>query len=209
MSSTFIHRYIPASHSSETAHTLLLLHGTGGDEHDMLPIGRLFGENLNLLSPRGKVSEFGAARFFRRLAEGVFDVEDMKVQATDLQHFLLAAAREYSFNASTVTALGYSNGANIAGALLLRYPTLLKSAIQFRPMIPYEPPADWSLPQTPVFASSGMLDPTVSLDHSQRWAMLLGQAGARVSFQAVRVGHQLTNEDIEKSVAWFTENHYI
>jgi predicted esterase len=215
MSLNFIHRYIPATHTPETAPTLLLLHGTGGDEYDMLPIGTMLaeqagkGEAVNLLSPRGKVSEFGAARFFRRLAEGVFDVEDMKAQAADLRDFITSAADEYHFDAGKVIAVGYSNGANIAGALLVLYPALLKAAVQLRPMIPFAPPADWSLPQTPVFISSGALDPTVGLDHSQRWAALLTQAGARVSCHALRAGHQLSNEDIEKAVAWFTENHYI
>ena len=121
------------------AGTLLVLHGTGGDEHDLLPLGRAIAPGATLLSPRGKVLEHGKPRFFRRLAEGVFDVDDLKRRAAELGDFVGAAAAPYGFDTSRLTAVGFSNGANIASALLLLRPEVLSRAVLFRAMVPLEP----------------------------------------------------------------------
>src|SRR5213594_2930396 len=121
----FTHRYLPASNPAVKT-TLLVLHGTGGDESDLIPLGGLLAPGAAILSPRGKVLENGMTRFFRRLAEGVFDVEDVKLRARELAAFIEEAAERYQFDVANVAAAGYSNGANIAAAVLLLRPGLLK-----------------------------------------------------------------------------------
>src|SRR5881394_3555931 len=136
----FIHRYEPPAADAGPI-TLLLLHGTGGDEHDLLPLGRVLLPGAGMLSPRGQVSEHGANRFFRRLAEGVFDQEDLARRTEALAAFVEAAARAYGFDRAGVVAVGFSNGANIAVSLLLRHPGVLRAAVLLRPMVPFEPAA--------------------------------------------------------------------
>jgi phospholipase/carboxylesterase len=206
----YIHQFIPAAEHKEAAPTLLLLHGTGGNEFDMLPLGnmfaRAFGDNVNILSPKGNVSEFGAARFFRRLAEGVFDVEDLKTRTGELNDFLHQAASEYGFDAERIIAIGYSNGANIAGSMMLMFPEVLAGIVQLRPMIPFQPDTLPHIPATPVFIASGNNDPTVRLQEARSWAAMLQQAGALVTFQASEAGHQLTQADIESAITWCKEH---
>ena len=156
----FIHRFIPAPARS-TGRTLLLLHGTGGDENDMIPLGRDLDPNAALLSPRGNVLENGMPRFFRRLAEGIFDEEDVIRRAHELADFVGAAAARYEFDPQRVTAVGYSNGANIAAAILLLRPEVLSAAILFRAMVPLVPASLPNLAQARVLISSGKHDPIV------------------------------------------------
>ena len=130
----FVHRYLPGKNAD--SRILLLLHGTGGDENDLIPLGQELDPNAALLSPRGRVSENGAPRFFRRFAEGVFDEEDVLRRANELADFVAAAAAEYAFAPERVIAVGYSNGANIAAAMLLLRPEALEAAILFRAMVP-------------------------------------------------------------------------
>src|SRR5947207_11707636 len=134
----FIHDFVPGSSSR----TLLLLHGTGGNERDLIPLGRELDPNAALLSPRGKVLENGMPRFFRRLAEGVFDLEDLKYRTNELSDFVTAAGKHYGFATDQLVAVGYSNGANIAASMLLLRPQLLPSAILFRAMVPLHPQKD-------------------------------------------------------------------
>src|SRR5438874_885143 len=131
----FIHEFI----SGSSNRTLLLLHGTGGNERDLIPLGRELDPTAALLSPRGKVLENGMPRFFRRLAEGVFDLEDLKNRTNELADFVAAAAQHYGFAADKVVAVGYSNGANIAASLLLLRPEVLSAAVLFRAMVPSIP----------------------------------------------------------------------
>src|SRR5215468_4655236 len=131
----FIHEFIPGNSSR----TLLLLHGTGGNERDLLPIGRELDPDASLLSPRGKILENGMPRFFRRLAEGVFDLEDLKYRTNELTDFVTAAAQHYGFASDNLVAVGYSNGANIAASMLLLRPEALPTAILFRAMVPLYP----------------------------------------------------------------------
>jgi len=176
----FVHKFVP-SPSGANADTLLLLHGTGGDENDLLPLGRMLAPNANLLSPRGKVLENGMPRFFRRLAEGMLDVPDLIVQAQALAELVSDAAAAYGFDPARVTAAGFSNGANIAGALLLLHPGILRAAILLHPMVPLVPDTLPDLARTPVFIGAGRQDPLVAVTEIERLAALLRSAGAEVS----------------------------
>jgi len=196
---TFEHVYQPAPHPH--APTLLLLHGTGGDEHDMIPLGGLL-PGANLLSPRGQVLERGMPRFFRRLAEGVFDIEDLRTRAGELADFVTAAAAHYGFNPSHVVAMGFSNGANIASAVLLLRPGVLKGAVLFRAMVPLEPDPLPALSGTRVLISNGEVDPIVSREETERLARLLHRAGAGVELHWQPAGHQLMPADFSVAKAW-------
>ena len=197
----FVHVFQPAQNPG--APTLLLLHGTGGDEHDLLPLGNL-APGAALLSPRGKVLENGNPRFFRRLAEGVFDVEDLKARANELADFVTAAAAHYRFDPSRVIAMGFSNGANIASGLMLLRPGVLKGAILLRGMVPFEPePPEAAQPAgTRVLVSNGEIDPTVSQDETRRLAKLLQRAGADVEVHWQPAGHQLMPSDFAVAKTW-------
>ena len=165
----FIHRFIP-SQVIPPARVLLLLHGTGGDENDMIPLGHELDPSAALLSPRGKVLENGMPRFFRRLAEGIFDEEDVIHRAHELADFVGTASARYEFDPKRVTAVGYSNGANIAAAILLLRPETLAGAVLFRAMIPLVPPVLPKLAHASILISSGNQDPIVPLENAQRLA---------------------------------------
>jgi predicted esterase len=183
------------------AGTLLVLHGTGGNEHDLLPLGRAIAPGAALLSPRGKVLEQGNPRFFRRLAEGVFDVEDLKLRATELGGFVVAAAERYGFEPSNLTAVGFSNGANIASALLLLRPEILARAVLFRAMVPLVPDRLPAL-SARVLISNGRADPLVSPDETERLASLLRRSGAHVDVAWQPGGHQLAQADVTSAHDW-------
>jgi phospholipase/carboxylesterase len=197
----FIHRFIPAPVGS-TARTLLLLHGTGGDENDMIPLGRDLDPTAALLSPRGNVLENGMPRFFRRLAEGIFDEEDVVRRAHELADFVGTAAARYEFDPQHVTAVGYSNGANIAAAILLLRPEVFAGAILFRAMVPLAPASLPNLTQTRVLISSGKNDPIVPVENAQRLAAMLREAGANVTLRFEPAGHPLVFGDIEAAKEW-------
>jgi len=194
----FIHEFVPGS----SERTLLLLHGTGGNEHDLLSLGRELDQNASLLSPRGQVLENGMPRFFRRLAEGVFDLEDLKRRTHELADFVAAAAEHYQFATNQVIAVGYSNGANIAASLLLLRPQTLHGAILFRVMVPLIPPAQPDLSSVRVWIGAGDNDPIIPTSESQRLAELLRRAGADVTIRFFNSGHNLTNDEIETGRDW-------
>ena len=187
--------------SPGSAPTLLLLHGTGGDEHDMVPLGGL-APGAALLSPRGKVLENGMPRFFRRHSEGVFDVDDLKFRAGELADFVAAAAAHYRFDPSRVIAMGFSNGANIASAVALLHPRVLRGAVLFRAMVPIEPDPLPSLAAFRALISNGRLDPLVASEESERLAKLLQRAGADVELHWQPAGHQLMPADFNAARAW-------
>ncbi|HET7695621.1 MAG TPA: alpha/beta hydrolase [Vicinamibacterales bacterium] len=198
----FVHVYQAAPQPG--APTLLLLHGTGGDEHDLLPLGGLL-PGANLLSPRGKVLERGMPRFFRRLAEGVFDVDDVKRRANELADFIAAAAAQYGFDASQVYALGFSNGANIASAVMLARPGVLKGGVLLRAMVPFEPETPAGAPPlrgTRVLVSNGEQDPIVSAAETDRLARLLQRHGAEVQVHWQPSGHELMPGDFAAAKTW-------
>ena len=197
----FVHVYRPAARPSTPV--LLLLHGTGGDEQDLLPLGEALAPGAALLSPRGKVVERGMPRFFRRLAEGVFDVDDLKQRAGELAEFVESAAGRYGFERQRVIAVGLSNGANIASAVLLLHPTVLSGAVLYRGMVPLVPdplPAITSQ----VLISNGRADPLVSPEETERLADLLRRAGANVDLWWSAAGHQLTEADVNTGRDWLS-----
>ena len=199
----FDHRYLPGE--DESGPTLLLLHGTGGNEEDLIPLGQELVPGAAVLSPRGKVSEFGAPRFFRRLAEGVFDHEDLLFRTHELAGFVEAAAEEYVFDPSKVVAVGYSNGANVAASTILLHPGLLQAAVLFRAMVPFEPEVTPDLSGLPVFMAAGRMDRMIPQDNTQRLADILTEAGAEVDLRWRDVGHPLTYEEVGEAKEWLSE----
>ena len=200
----FAHHFVPAQASPPT-HVLLLLHGTGGDENDMLPLGGELDPEAALLSPRGNVLENGRPRFFRRLAEGVFDEADVVRRANELADFVGASAMRYEFDPRAVTAVGYSNGANIAAAVLLLRPEVLASAILLRAMVPLVPPTPPNLRHARVLISSGARDPIVPVENAERLAAMLRGAGANVTLRFEAAGHALAPGDIAAAKEWLRE----
>ena len=196
----FIHEFVPGTSNR----TLLLLHGTGGNERDLIPLARELDSHAALLSPRGKVLENGMPRFFRRLAEGVFDLEDLKYRTNELADFVAASAAHYEFAADKVVAAGYSNGANIAASLLLLRPEILSAAILFRAMVPLVPDKQPKLSFMPVWIGAGTNDPIVLTSETKRLAELLRSAGADVTMRHFQAGHELTPADVEAARDWLT-----
>jgi phospholipase/carboxylesterase len=196
----FVHRFAPATAGS--SRVLLLLHGTGGDETDLLPLGRELDKTAALLSPRGKVSENGIPRFFRRFAEGVFDEEDVIRRANELADFVAAAAEQYGFDAAHVTAVGYSNGANIAAAMMLLRPLVLRSAVLLRAMMPLSNPLPPDLSSKRVLLLAGDTDPIIPAVNVQQLAALLRLAGAEVQLEIQRAGHALIPADLAIAKEW-------
>jgi phospholipase/carboxylesterase len=194
----FIHEFLPGT----TNRTLLLLHGTGGNERDLVPLGRELDPHAALLSPRGKVLENGMPRFFRRLAEGVFDLEDLKHRTNELADFVTAAAQHYEFGTDQLVAIGYSNGANIAASMLLLRPEVLPTAILFRAMVPLFPDKLPNLSSVRVWIGAGDQDPIVPASETKRLAELLRRAGADVTIQFAKAGHGLTSGDVVAVRNW-------
>jgi phospholipase/carboxylesterase len=199
----FVHRYLPGE--DESGPTLLLLHGTGGNEEDLVPLGETLAPDAAFLSPRGKVSEYGAPRFFRRLAEGVFDHEDLLFRTHELAEFVEAASEEYGFDPSKVVAVGYSNGANVAASTILLHPGLLQAAVLFRAMVPFEPDLAPDLSGMPVFLAAGRMDRMIPPDNTQRLADILLEAGADVDLRWRDTGHPLTYEEVGEAKGWLSE----
>ncbi len=196
----FVHIYKPPA--TPGGLILLLLHGTGGNEHDLVPLAETLLPAAGILSPRGRVLERGMPRFFRRLAEGVFDIDDLKLRTAELADFITASAAKHQFATANVTAVGFSNGANIAGALLLLRPDTLGAAALFRAMVPLTPDTLPSIPATPVLISNGKSDPLVSVEEAERLAALLRSAGADVTTAWQNAGHELTERDVTTGREW-------
>lgn len=198
MNTPFIHRHVPGTPDR----TLLLLHGTGGDEESLIPLGRALAPGAGLLSPRGRVLEGRMPRFFRRLAEGVFDEEDIVRRSGELAEFVGEAATQYGFDPRGVVAVGFSNGANIGASLLLLHPRVLAGAVLFRAMVPLEPPVQGGLAGTRVWLGAGRYDPIVPGENSERLAELLRRAGAEVTLDWRDLGHQLTEPEVRAAGEW-------
>ena len=195
---SFIHQFIPGS----SDRTLLLLHGTGGDEGQLLDLGRELDPAAALLSPRGKVLENGNARFFRRLAEGIFDVEDLKARTEELADFIVAAADHYRRAPEKIVAVGYSNGANITASILFRRPGLLRTAVLLRVMAPWVPEELPDLSTTRIWIAGGKQDQLIPPDDTKRLAELLQAAGAQVSARLIDADHGLTNTELVLVKRW-------
>jgi len=196
--SDFIYRFIPG----KGERTLLLLHGTGGNEADLLPLGFAIAPDASLLSPRGKILENGAPRFFRRLAEGVFDEEDVVARANELAEFVSGASRKYDFDLNALITVGYSNGANIASAMLLLGALKARGAILFRPMVPLSRPPQHPLDDCEVLIFGGRFDPIATPDQVNALADLLRERRARVDVRMQESGHELTDRDVKTARDW-------
>jgi predicted esterase len=197
----FIHRFIPAEDPT-SADTLVVLHGTGGDEDDLVGIGQAVAPGAAILSPRGNVLENGAPRFFRRLSEGVFDPKEVHSRAEELARFVRAAAVTYRLEPSRIFALGYSNGANVASTVMLVEPDILRGAVLLRPMLVYEPTESSDLDGRAVLISSGRMDPIVPPESVERLAELLKSAGADVTLKWQLTGHNLTPGEVRDAADW-------
>jgi len=186
--------------------TFILLHGTGGNEDDLIPVGQMLSSSASLLSPRGKVLENGMPRFFKRLSEGVFDMEDLKFRTKELADFVKDASNTYSFNLNKTIAVGFSNGANIAASLLLSYPETIKGAILFRAMIPFIPENMLDLSDKKVILSAGTFDPIVSKSQIEGLLNIFQKSGADVTLKWQQSGHNLTQKDIFDAKEWLEKN---
>ncbi|MFC4735026.1 alpha/beta hydrolase [Bacillus daqingensis] len=186
--------------------TLLLLHGTGGNEEDLLPLADMIDPNAAVLGVRGNVDENGMNRFFRRLREGVFDEEDLKFRTKELHDFIDEAAAEYGFEREHVTAVGYSNGANIAASLLYHYERPFQSAFLFHPMVPIR---DLNLPDMsglPVFIGAGSNDPICPPEETEELYGHLKDKGAAIKLYWAQMGHQLTRDEVEQAASFYKEH---
>jgi phospholipase/carboxylesterase len=201
----FVHRFVPSKRQDGI--TLLALHGTGGDENDLIPLAQTVDADAAVLSPRGRVLENGMPRFFRRLAEGVFDQEDLRIRTAELAEFVTAAAARYRFDLSRLIALGYSNGANIAASVLLARPDVLAGAILLRPRVPFEPEAIPDLRGKRVFVSAGRQDSMIPSPLTQRLIDLLRAGGADVTVNWMDTGHGLVRTDIDRAAEWVRTNY--
>jgi len=197
--------YRPKDNKSKTL-TLLLLHGTGGNEDDLIQVGQMISPSASLLSPRGKVLENGMPRFFKRLAEGVFDLEDLKFRTRELADFVKDASSIYGFDPNKTIAVGFSNGANIAASLLLSYPGTLMGAILFRAMVPFIPNSPLDLSDKKVLLSAGVYDPIVSESQTQSLYDILKKSRANATLKWQQSGHNLTESDILDAKEWLSES---
>jgi predicted esterase len=197
----FIHRFMPGTDTA-TGDTLLVLHGTGGDENDLIGIGQAVAPGAAILSPRGNVLENGAPRFFRRLAEGVFDPKEVKSRAEELARFIRAAIVTYRLDPERLYALGYSNGANVASTVMLVEPGILRGSILLRPMLVYEPSERNDLSGSAVFISAGRMDPIVPADSVERLVTLFESAHAAVTLKWQLAGHSLVPSEVREASDW-------
>ncbi len=174
--------------------TLVMLHGTGGDEREMFALGQsLRAEGMALLAPRGKEPERGMNRWFRRKAEGVFDLENLAMRADELADFVIETVPGRRI------AVGFSNGANVAAAILLQRPDVFSAAILLAPMVPFEPSEPPDLMGVRVHLDCGESDPMVPRENAARLAAMLSKAGARVSVRWHFGGHALDAEGLEEA----------
>ena len=197
----FIHRFVPGEDAS--VETLLVLHGTGGNENDLIGIGQAIAPGAAILSPRGNVLENGAPRFFKRIAEGVFDPKEVRSRGEELARFIRAAAVTYRLDPSRIFALGYSNGANIASTVMLIEPGTIQASILLRPMVVYQPPEKSDLSGSSVFISAGRMDPIVPTASVEQLAKLFRSANADVTLKWQLAAHNLVPTEVREAAEWF------
>jgi predicted esterase len=196
----FIHRFVATRDSD--ADTLVVLHGTGGDENDLIGIGQSVAPDAAILSPRGNVLENGAPRFFRRLAEGVFDPKEVRERAEELARFIRAATVTYRLDPARIYSLGYSNGANVASTVMLVEPGIIRASVLLRPMLVYEPPEKTDLSGSSAFISAGRMDPIVPAESIEKLVSLFESAHADVTLKWQLAGHSLVPSEIREAGEW-------
>ncbi|TFG75201.1 MAG: alpha/beta hydrolase [Thermodesulfobacteriales bacterium] len=201
----FIHKYIPSEDPTNRT-TVLLLHGTGGDEESLLPIVDIVSPDAVILSLRGQVLENGMPRFFKRISEGVFDLEDLKLRTRELASFIEASGQIYGLESNEVIALGYSNGANIASSVMLTYPALISRAVLYHPMIPFVPANSPDLSKAKILITAGTNDPIVSSDETIELHKMFQDYGADVEIFWHDQGHNLTREELDKTTSFLSES---
>ena len=204
MKTDFKHIYLPGDPALPV---LLLLHGTGGDEQDLVELGQAVAPGSAILSVRGKVLENGMPRFFRRLSEGVFDLEDLAFRTQELADFITEARTEYNLT-QPIYALGFSNGANIAGSLLLSRPELLDGAVLLRAMVPFEPETLPDLSGKRILLLSGLMDPIIPVDNAKHLSWILKESGADITFTMKPAAHGLTPSDFSDIKNWIDREHH-
>ena len=203
---TYVHRYVqPTGGSSNADWTLLLLHGTGGDENDLIQLGAALLPGAGMLSPRGQVSEGGALRFFRRHAEGVLDQEDLAARTSEMARWVQTASVTYGFDSGKVIAAGFSNGANLATSMLLRGVDVPRIAVLLSPMLPFTPELLPDLQGRSVFIGAGRVDPLVSIEQIGQLESVLSKAGATVSTHWMNGGHGITADEVRQATVWLAE----
>jgi phospholipase/carboxylesterase len=196
----FAHRFEPAT--TQGAPFVLLLHGTGGDENSLLPLGKAIAPGAALLSPRGQVLEQGMARFFRRRTEGEFDQVDLEARTKELAAFVNRASAVYAIPAGKLVAAGFSNGANIASSLILRFPEALAGAVLMRGMVPFTPQKAVDIKRKPVLLLNGVDDPIVGTDEVEELANIFRAANAEVTLHWETAGHNLSQGDVLMAFDW-------
>lgn len=197
----FIHRFVPPE-GEASGDALVVLHGTGGDENDLIGIGQAIAPGAAILSPRGNVLENGAPRFFKRLAEGVFDPKEVRSRSEELARFIRAAAVTYRLDPARVFAFGYSNGANVASTAMLVEPGVFRGAVLLRPMVVYEPTERSDLTGSAVMISAGRMDPIVPTESVERLAELFKSANAEVTLKWQLTGHSLVPSEVREAADW-------
>ena len=200
------HVFRKAADLRDDGRTVVALHGTGGSEHDLVDLVANIAATAAILSPRGKVLENGLARFFRRLANNVFDEQDVVQRAHALSNFIREAASQYGRNPKQMTAFGYSNGANIAAAILLVRPEVFSSAVLLRPMLPLQEPLLPDLQGKPVLILRGTHDTIIPAESTDRLTGMLKKAGAAVTTRAMDAGHEITQQDIDLISGWLSDH---
>src|SRR5918999_3882614 len=203
---SFVHRFEPGA--DPRARPLLLLHGTGGDENDLVPLGERLAPGAALLSPRGKVLENGMPRFFRRLAEGVFDIEDLKFRTYELADFLQKCSLHYRFDLNQTIAVGFSNGANIGASILLLRSEVLQGAILFRAMVPLVPNTLPDLSNKKILLSEGLQDPIVSRSETENLFKLFQKTNANITLKWQNSSHNLIQDDLKIAKEWILNNFH-
>lgn len=201
----FVHIYVPPP-GPDSGYTLLILHGTGGDEESLVPLAERILPGAAVLSPRGKVLENGMPRFFRRFSEGVFDLDDLRVRTRELTEFIFKASEIYSFDRSKLIAAGYSNGANIATSILLTFSDVIPYAVLFHPMVAFVPDVLPDLSGTEILITAGTNDPIVAPDGTEKLAGLFREAGASVEIFWHDRGHSLVREEIMAARSFLLES---
>lgn len=179
-----------------SARTILVLHGTGADEHNILPLAKALDPKASVLSPRGMHLEAGMNRYFERYPDGTFNEQSIDLAVAELAEFIEVAAKEYGFDRANIFATGFSNGANTAAALMVRHPELLVGAALFGSTIPYAQVEKVDLTGKRIWLANGDYDSYAPVEVSERWVAKLADFGANVTWLRHPGGHQISQDQL-------------